>query len=103
MFQIPLLSETSRCLPLRTPALAVLECDREDAVETCSLQCESNSHFSTSGEGTYTYRCGQSTQYVWTPEMRNDTLPSCSGRNSYDDETSVITYKYICIFVMILL
>eukprot|EP00057_Strongylocentrotus_purpuratus_P009497 XP_011663971.1 PREDICTED: signal peptide, CUB and EGF-like domain-containing protein 1 isoform X8 [Strongylocentrotus purpuratus] len=68
-----------RCLPLRTPARAILQCETEGTDEVCSLLCESNSHFTASGQGTFNYQCGESTHFEWTHGATNDTLPSCSA------------------------
>ncbi|XP_071809582.1 signal peptide, CUB and EGF-like domain-containing protein 2 isoform X4 [Asterias amurensis] len=81
------IAESSRCLPLRPPARVVLSCSRDRDEETCSLRCESNYHFTSSGRLAYTYRCGDSTHYRWTdgvnatelPSQEEETLPSCSA------------------------
>ncbi|XP_038053869.1 signal peptide, CUB and EGF-like domain-containing protein 1 isoform X4 [Patiria miniata] len=82
------IAEISRCVPLRPPARAILSCSTSDDEETCSLKCESNSHFTSSGRRAYTYRCGDSTEYRWTNGVNatelplqeaDEALPSCSA------------------------
>ncbi|XP_013414319.1 signal peptide, CUB and EGF-like domain-containing protein 1 isoform X2 [Lingula anatina] len=67
-----------RCTPLKPPAKALLSCTQQGNDEVCVLSCHSNAHFTASDDQQYTYTCGLSTQFQWTHEKNNQTLPSCS-------------------------
>ncbi|XP_035671935.1 signal peptide, CUB and EGF-like domain-containing protein 1 isoform X8 [Branchiostoma floridae] len=70
--------EAEMCIPLKAPAKAVLTCNKVGDKETCGLTCKTSAHFSSESEDTYTYSCGSDTEFEWTHEKVNATMPSCS-------------------------
>eukprot|EP00058_Branchiostoma_floridae_P022745 XP_002608235.1 hypothetical protein BRAFLDRAFT_87901 [Branchiostoma floridae] len=75
--------EAEMCIPLKAPAKAVLTCNKVGDKETCGLTCKTSAHFSSESEDTYTYSCGSDTEFEWTHEKVNATMPSCSEQRRY--------------------
>ncbi|XP_014668020.1 PREDICTED: signal peptide, CUB and EGF-like domain-containing protein 3 [Priapulus caudatus] len=69
--------ELDECLPLRTPAKAVLKCHSEGEDEVCLLECQQGAVFSSRPKHSFSFRCGQSTDFRWS--HGDEPLPDCSA------------------------
>ena len=75
-------TEAVRCSVLKAPAKAALMCSPVGVDQVCWLNCDAGSQFTSpppAANRSFTTRCGPQTDYRWTHEAQNLTLPSCSG------------------------
>lgn len=75
------ISASEQCIPLKVPAKSTLICRTYNRNQECTLKCHSNAEFMAPLQERYAYVCGPDTQYLWTHELNNQTLPSCSGKH----------------------
>ncbi len=64
---------------LHPPAKTSMSCSQQGQRHSCILRCHGNAHFISTETDTYEVTCGQDTNFKWTHELNNATLPACSG------------------------
>ncbi|ELU05576.1 hypothetical protein CAPTEDRAFT_195741 [Capitella teleta] len=73
--------EAVSCQPLKPPAKTHLSCTREDREQNCQLRCSGNAHFiSADVNSQFNTFCGPNTDYEWSHNKHNQSLPSCSDQ-----------------------